>query len=364
MLSEGYLIRKTGICAGHYKYFESKEECDAWFLSKSFANFDNYSVIQPDLNSKNGYNVACIHLNMSYSEITECDYVSYKNEGYDRYFHCQVIEREYINELSCRIYIVIDYVATYYDTIKIGKSFIERTHVIDDFNNFGTASKYLLPEPISVNIDYHQEYNTFNDIFEDVNKHLLPKLSEFTLLSNIDNYGNINNPKIIFQSGASVAGFIYNGDKEYIESLLNKYVTYSHKLINKASSTFDNLVSVYYCPKVVSENRDSTPFFMLHQIRLLDIYIHAIDYLNIKNAKTLDYFRYEIVTNSDSIIFSQAETGPEINMIIYFTGGQNGKCTINILNDKKNFISKKVSTKSWANVNISGNPKTYKFNLG
>lgn len=136
---EGKLIKKTGISPGNYMYWSSKSACDSWFLGKAFGSFDNYSVIRADPTSKNGFNVACVHVDIPYSESTECDYVSFKQKEYSRWFHCQVIDREYVNEQTCRLYFSIDYVATFFDTIELGKCLVERTHVTDDWNGGVTA---------------------------------------------------------------------------------------------------------------------------------------------------------------------------------------------------------------------------------
>src|SRR5699024_5652403 len=135
---------------------------DAWMQTHA-KNYDSkLSQIKIDLGSKNGYNVGCVHLNKKYNDLILCDDISIVSDNDPRVYHARVTNRERVNQKSTRLYFEIDYVLSFWDTIDICTCFVERHHVVDDWDSQTdhngsisqryTASKYLLPEPVPVNL--------------------------------------------------------------------------------------------------------------------------------------------------------------------------------------------------------------------
>lgn len=353
---KGNLIFNTGICPGNYMYWASKSECDNWFSNKSKGNFDNYSVIKPDPRSRNAFNVACVHVDMPYSKLTECDYVSINNEGFGRWIHCQIVDREYVNEKSTRLYFSIDYVASFYDTIKLGRCLVQRTHVTDDWDGMVSKSKYLLPEPLPVNVYSRPELMSGLGVFDGINQWLDIDGSFYTLISSVKDDGTVNDPKMNFQAGAPVNGYMYNGTPAEIEEMCKKYITYSSKIINKSSSIMENVTNIYCSYIQVAENRDNKP--ILHPggtvITFVGDILHPTGFKFPKHAKVLDYFRVRIVGNSGDYIWSLANIGNELWFKAYFTGGPNGNCTILFYNKEGKYAQNRISSNSWPAVSIAG----------
>lgn len=329
MRCEGKLIYNTGISPGNYKYFSSKGDADSFFLGKSKGSFDNYSVVRGDPSSKHGYNVSCVHVQMKYDETTECDYISYRHDVYSRWFHCQVTDREYVNENSCRLYFVIDYVATFFDTIKIGKSFIERTHVDDDWISQEahlSANKYLLPEPVS-STSFHRPELLLINPFLITNSRMFIDNSEYSMVTSVAPDGTINKPEIAFQAGGSVSGYLINGKKPDIEKVMALYVTYMNKLINKRNSMLEYVDSIYFSPDIVAGDRSGAPII---EPRFFNIttFIRFNNLPEIKHAKTLSYFSYMVKSNGNSYTFKAHEYGETVVYDEIFTGSPNGYASL------------------------------------
>lgn len=351
---KGNLIFNTGICPGNYMYWGSKSECDDWFANKSKGNFDNYSVIKPDPRSRNAFNVACVHVDMSYSKLTECDYVSINNEGFGRWIHCQIVDREYVNEKSTRLYFSIDYVASFYDTIKLGRCLVQRTHVLDDWDGLVTKSKYLLPEPLPINVHNRPELMGSFPL-EGINSWLDIDGAYYTLISSVKDDGTVNDPKMNFQAGTPINGYIYNGGPSQIEEMCKKYITYSSKIINKSSSIMENVTNIYCSYVSVAENRDNKP--IEHPDKLFTFVGQVLNPSTFKfpkHAKVLDYFRLRIIGNSGDVICSLAEYGNEINIKALFSGGPTGKCTLLIFDKQKRYSQQYICTHNWPAVSIAG----------
>lgn len=361
---EGYLIKNTGITTGNYMYWESKTACDSWFQSKKVSSFSAYSVVRPESNSKFGFSVASIHVDMPYNETTECDYASIKNDNYNRWIHCCVINREYVNEKSTRLYLSIDYIASYWDTIEIKESFIERTHVNDDWAGVlfdQTASKYLLPEPVIVTCRHRPELLLKNPL-EDVNYWLTPEESEYCLVSAVSEDGEVNNPKMNFQSGSCLFGYSYSGDKARIEELASKYITYMSKMINKSNSFAENIESIYFAPIEVLETNTEEPIIKEITFPLESIVNKALLPV-IKHAKTMDCFRLRVVANNGAVLMTHAEYGHYFQCSALFTGSSTGRCTI-LMKDKLsvyNGIS--IESNTWPAVGVAGALEKYNFQL-
>lgn len=365
--SEVHLIQNTGISPSNYKYWESKEACDSWFLGKSKQKLEDYSYIRGDQLSKNGYNVGCVHVNLPYSTTTDCDYISYKNRIFeDRWFHCQVVNREYVNEDSTRLYFVIDYVASYWDTLDYGTSFVERTHVGDDWKSKGTetASKYLLPEPFSIECRPRPDL-LLDEPFKDINLDLFYDHCKFNLVTTVSDSGEINNPEIFYQSGASISGYLYSGTDAEITEKLKKYVTFSSQLVVRAESILNHVSSIYLCPESVIGNTTNTPEYTEIDKKFQDI----IDYSTkdnqpfVRHAKVLDYFRIRIVCNTSDILLSPAEYGSRLWGNVAKTGGPNG-CYTFMVNDSTGVHNGVTgSTMPWPKVSVAATVNAYEYRM-
>lgn len=361
VLSELHLIQNTGICAGNYKYFASKQDCDSWFLGKATQKFEKLSVIRPDPTSKNAFNVSAVHIPLPYSTLQECDYISFKASNYDRMFHAQVIEREYVNENSTRLYFALDYVASYFDTIKLGKCLVERTHVGDDFSaDQTTASKYLLPEPIAVEIRHRPEL-LIADPFISINEELHFTNTKYNLCTTMSKDGDIDDPKIRFQSGGAMVGYTYTGSQSEIEDMLKVYVTYTSQMINRMDTILNYVNGIYLCPEAVTPettqpqmDEDEVPFRQMFNHEALPA---------IRHAKVYDYFRVRVFSNIGDAILSPAEYQSTMRYRIYKTGGINGNYTMQILSDSdyQNQAPVYIQTATWASVAITATVNAKSF---
>src|SRR5699024_1786917 len=122
-----------------------------------------------------------------------------------------VTNREWVSAESCRLYFTLDYVATFWDMIEIGRCFVERTHVLDDWDGGEdeegnpsqkwTASKYLLPEPVPINLIDRVDLIKNNPL-DSINQELKIYRSKYYLISLSSENGEISTPKIKYQSGA------------------------------------------------------------------------------------------------------------------------------------------------------------------
>lgn len=366
MRCEGRLIHNTGICPGNYKYFSSKGDADGFFLGKAKSSFDNYSVIRPDPTSKNGFNVACVHVNKKYDETTECDYVSFRYDEYSRWFHCQVVDREYVNENSCRLYFVIDYVATFFDTIKLGKCLVERSHVDDDWISQEahlSAHKYLIPEPVAAN-SYHRPELLLINPYEVMNQKLNIDNGLYNMITSVSKDGKINEPKIKYQAGGNISGYLERGTRPQIEEAMGLYVTYMNKLINKRNSMIEYVQSIYFAPDEVT-NDDSGAVIIYPSFFNITTMIRWGNLPNIKHAKTLMYFSYLTRSNGNDYTFKAHEYGDTVVYDFVMSGGPSGYACIRY-HDKTGIPNSNiVRSLSWPNLSPSAtvNSSTFEFNI-
>ena len=368
-MTEIYLIKDTGISPGNYMYWASKEECDNWFNNKSFKTLTDYSYVRNGPNSMNGYNVGCVHVELPYSEVTMCDYLAYKNEEFeDRWFYAQVVNIEYVNKDSTRLYFVLDYVASYYDTISLGKCFVERTHVGDDWKSKGSesASKYLLPEPFAVNIQNRPDL-LLDDPFREANDRLYLNTSKFNLITTISDDGKINNPEIKYQAGGALSGYLYTGTQSEIEEKLTKYVTFSSQLVVRAESILNHVSSIYIAPEEVTDDETNTPLY--EEIdRAFNTIIAPVlpdeeDNNGVRHAKVFDYFRIRVIGNTNEIILSPAEYGSRVWGQIVKTGGPFGRFTFLFNDPEGNRTGAYVATAPWPTVSVSATVNAFEYKV-
>lgn len=361
-LTEVHLIKGTGIGGGNYKYFSGKGDADAFFLGKSFMTLNDYSFIRPNEHSKHGYNVACIHVDLPYDESLECDYISYKHSEYGRWFHAMVMDREYVNPESSRLYFTVDYVATYWDLIEIEKCFVERTHVDDDWEGneiVGTmsANKYLLPEPVTATAYHRPELNLIGDaLLNSLNSELDFVHSEFNYITSVPPDGKLE-PRFYFQAGECCNGHIEHGTQQQVQEQLKTYPTFMHKLINMGDTALQYVSSIYFCPKVVAQDAaESTKMSIKRDVAVLPL-IEWIPYDRlppIKHAKTLMYFRYNIRCCGEDLTFAAHESGNYPNFTAFYTGTNRGRAYLYLNSQAGEFIGRGIKTDPWVDV-VNGN---------
>lgn len=360
------LISKTGICSGNYKWWPSKEECDKWFLAKSIAEFTNLSFVRPDQLTKSAYNAASVHVPRAYADCVDCDYISFNNvaEG-GRQYHAQIIAREYVNEKSTRLYFAVDYVSTFWDTIKIGKSFIERTHVTDDWNGTFTASNYLLAEPIPTEVIYRPEATLYNPM-DDIGNNELTKVAndtiKFNMITTVKLDGSIDDPEITSQAGGSIAGYLNVGDKATTEENMKKYVTFSNQLINRKDSILSYLDNIYVAPTTVCEDESDTPQTEQTTATFAEMFNLSSMYKP-RHAKVYDYLRVRFTTLNGAAMFKPCDIKNGLKLTMLKTGSPNGCYTAIFENTSGGAMLTRLATPSWPSVSVSANQKSQEHQL-
>ena len=358
------LISKTGIDGGNYKYWESKEACDNWFLSKSILAVEALSYIRPDSTTKNAYNAAAVHVPVPYKQTLSCDYITFYNDIDERYFHAQVVAREYVNEKSTRIYFAVDYVATFWDSIVIGKSFIERTHVTDDWDGDFTASKYLLPEPVPIDVFYRSELYGINPLDDLANEDLTNPYGsmKYNMITTVKPDGTINDPKINYQSGGAISGYLNIGEASEIEELMKKYVSYSTSLINRKDSILTYLNNIYVCPGVVAANAGAVPLYETSLAKFA-IMFNLGGVYKPKHAKVYDCLRVRFTTPAGSVTFRPADVPSGLKFGVLKTGGVNGCYTARFFNGNDGGKLAELSTPTWPAVGVSATEQTHHHDI-
>lgn len=355
-MSTVWLVQNTGISPGNYMYWENKTDLDKWFLDKSSKIFDNISIVRGDGKSKHGYNVECVHVPIPYDSTSECDYICYQNDPYSRKFYGQILEKEFVNKTSTRIYFVIDYVASYWDTIKLGNCLIERTHVTDDSNTGFTSSKYLLGEPISVDIRNRSDLLAVNP-FESINS----EFSSYTysIILSVSENGDLNSPSISYQSGGAVSGYLYSGDESRITGILSKSVTYTAQLINRGNVLLDYLNSIYVTPNAVN-NVSSSPATEI----IFSSFKEVCRLPTVKHSKVYDYFRFKIISADGEAVISPAEFKGSLNFRVVKSGGPSGKYSLVVLSDTGVDTGLILSSPTWPSVSVSATVHKNEFSSG
>jgi hypothetical protein len=104
-----------------------------YFNSTVVKTYDNNTYIRKD---------GGIKINASADEVRQCNYMFYRNTGFDnRIYYCFITEVTYLSENSCFLKIETDCFQTWYFDIAYKPCFIEREHVNDD-----TVGKHTVPE--------------------------------------------------------------------------------------------------------------------------------------------------------------------------------------------------------------------------
>lgn len=126
----------------HQLTFANATAQQTYFNSTVVRTYDNNTYIHKD---------GGIKINANAEEVRQCNYMFYKNTGFDnRIYYCFITEVTYISENSTFIKFETDCFQTWYFDIVYKPCFVEREHVNDD-----TEGKHTVPEGLETG-DYVQ----------------------------------------------------------------------------------------------------------------------------------------------------------------------------------------------------------------
>lgn len=104
--------------------FSTKANQTAYFTSTVVKSYDNNTYIHKD---------GGVKINCNVEEIRSCNYMFYKNTGFDnRIYYCFITNIEYISENSTLVRFETDCFQTWYFDLVYKPCFVEREHVSDD----------------------------------------------------------------------------------------------------------------------------------------------------------------------------------------------------------------------------------------
>lgn len=361
-MSKIYLIAGTGISPGNYRYWRDQNECNNFFRSKAYKIVEDLSRVRADPDTKNAYNAASVHLPMPYFNCDRCDYITVDNiDG--RLYHARVIAVEYVNENSTRLYFETDFIATFWGDIVLEPSFVERSHVSDDWRGGFTASKYTLPEPIPTEIIGAGGAIGTNPL-QIINALLKPTSGyDFNLITTVKPDGTINEPEIKFQAGGSVSGYLSYGDKETIEQVMSNYVTYSTQLINKKDTILSYVNNLYITPSVVTANDSPLPIFTTNALTFSSLFNLGGLYKP-RNAKVYDYLRVKFYTLTNEVIFSPKDFASSvIEVVVDQIGGPSGTFIATFYSDDFSAYIAKLELPTWPSVDSSATIKSDEYSV-
>ena len=113
--------------------FSTKANQTAYFTSTVVKSYDNNTYIHKD---------GGVKINCNAEEIRSCNYMFYKNTGFDnRIYYCFITNIEYISENSTLVRFETDCFQTWYFDLVYKPCFVEREHVSDD-----TVGAHTVPE--------------------------------------------------------------------------------------------------------------------------------------------------------------------------------------------------------------------------
>lgn len=331
-------LENTGIGNGNYPWANSKKALDDWFMGYSTGEiFTEYSVVRGDSQSKNGYNVACVHVNKAYEDAILCDYIGYKNDGDNRQHWAAVVGREFVNTGSTRIYFAIDYVASYFDLIDFGYSFVDRmTDESEPYEN-------LLPEPIG-SVIFEQPINgAMGDVNAKMGQCSAVVVSQADLES-----GNfeINEPQGGYLSGSWIGGYIYrNQTKDQVKEKIKSYYKTNNSLFARQLSAMNAIRDIIVSPNVAQNDSQQAERFSA------SIPLPQKGLWN----KTKNYQWAILVGNSGSIELRGEVYSATVSCAVFYYGGANGFCRVIPQIKGSNFTSSPmIDSAAWAGMPFAG----------
>ena len=121
----------------HTWRFDNLLEQQKYFKAQAYLTFDKYSYFRQDNTIKVNIHIDSIH---------PINYVMYKNK-HNKWYYCFVMRKEYINELTTKLYIKTDVIQTYMFDFDLLPSFVDRCHV-DRWDRNGNIIKHDEPEDL------------------------------------------------------------------------------------------------------------------------------------------------------------------------------------------------------------------------
>lgn len=316
------LVKNTGITPGNYKYWESQSACDSWFKGKGF-HTEEVNIVRIEPPSKYGHNVGCVHLSIKAGNVADADYILIEDE---RLWKCVVVSREYVNPNSTRIYFTPDYVATFWGDIKIGKSFVERTHVKEEKNQ--KPSMYNLAEPFMPACVIRPDL-AVGKFLDKINNHLnMNSDKAFVAVSATGESSEMDTVSIKWNAGVPVAGVVVQGDESKINDFMRKAVSFTWSIIDKNVSTVETINSLFYCPKAVAESTGKAPVESgFESPKFIGEVIK--DPPAVQFNKIYNLFTFRIIGNNGTFVVKGSDLINNVFSCEWFmTGGSGGAATL------------------------------------
>lgn len=115
------------------RYFNDRSEQTNWFKSRERFKEVDYSLIRE--------NTGSVRLELSYEEVSTCNYMSFINESYEnKEKYCFITEIEYVAEETIIVYFTVDYLQTYMFDFGI-TGLVDREHC--NYNDLNTLPEDL-----------------------------------------------------------------------------------------------------------------------------------------------------------------------------------------------------------------------------
>jgi len=329
---EGYLLGSTGLNKQHAAYFASAGAREGWMKGKQIGSFTEYSMVRPDAKSINAWAAASIHVDMKYDDTTACDYVMFRTpKVHSRWFYGMVKHREYVNELSTRIWFDIDYYSTFADVIEFGACFVERHHVklADDWQGNYPSYKFTQPEPYMPQIKQmpHSQWNT-----QAASAFQPCKPQEFVIFATTDETGKkLNNLKYL--AGAPTACETKHCfDLEQVRLWLELYAA---TVLFAVKDALANIVGIVWAPKELNTASESPVTRQFTTKAKPKSQFTRADNLSIKNAKCMTFPYYFVSAKSANgeqmIIKPQEVPGEDVYHNLIGCGGLDGHYQYSVL---------------------------------
>lgn len=126
----------------HTLYFSSKSAQASYFQGRTVFSGSDFSYQRKD---------GIIRYPKSYDELSNCNYVMYRNPGSSKWVYAFITEKKYINDERTDLTIETDVLQTYLGEYTIKPSFVEREHASSDNVGENTVPENLeLGEFVSV----------------------------------------------------------------------------------------------------------------------------------------------------------------------------------------------------------------------
>ena len=129
----------------HTVKFENGNDQYTYFNSKVTHSFDHYSYQRMDNSIKVGANIDSLY---------NCNYVMYRNENFNKWIYCFIVEKRYINPNTTELILETDVFQTWQFEINWNPSYIGREHT-KRWNDDGSPVVNTLDE----GLDYGSEYD-------------------------------------------------------------------------------------------------------------------------------------------------------------------------------------------------------------